>query len=80
MKAAADQTSEVKCPHCGLPVGEWSGQGFGKEGSIYCCQGCAEGTGCICKSRKESKSDQELNLSAESGTPQSGERQKPMRR
>ena len=69
MKAAADQTSEVECPQCGLPVSGWSSQGFAKEGHTFCCQGCAEGTGCICESRKESKSDRELNLTEESSHP-----------
>jgi hypothetical protein len=78
MKAADEQTTEVKCPQCGLSVNEWSGQGFAKEGRIYCCQGCAEGTGCICKSRKESKSDRELNLSEESSNPRERRAVKPM--
>ena len=28
---------------------QWTGDGYAFEGEKYCCQGCAEGTGCICK-------------------------------
>ena len=28
---------------------EWPGEGYTFEGQSYCCQGCAEGTGCTCK-------------------------------
>ena len=27
---------------------EWPGEGYTHEGETYCCQGCAEGTGCTC--------------------------------
>jgi hypothetical protein len=27
---------------------EWLGEGCTHEGETYCCQGCAEGTGCTC--------------------------------
>ena len=27
---------------------DWPGEGYSHEGEIYCCQGCAEGTGCTC--------------------------------
>jgi hypothetical protein len=27
---------------------EWAGSGFRKEGWMYCCQPCAEETGCSC--------------------------------
>lgn len=36
------------CPGCGMPKNEWPGEGYAHEGQIYCCQGCAEGTGCTC--------------------------------
>jgi len=26
----------------------WPGEGYSHEGQSYCCQGCAEGTGCTC--------------------------------
>lgn len=28
---------------------EWPGEGYTSGGQNYCCQGCAEGTGCTCK-------------------------------
>jgi hypothetical protein len=27
---------------------EWPGEGYTHDGQTYCCQGCAEGTGCTC--------------------------------
>jgi len=27
---------------------DWPGEGYSHGGESYCCQGCAEGTGCIC--------------------------------
>jgi hypothetical protein len=28
---------------------DWPGEGYTHEGQTYCCQGCAEGTGCTCQ-------------------------------
>jgi hypothetical protein len=36
------------CPGCRMVKNEWPGEGYTHEGETYCCQGCAEGTGCIC--------------------------------
>jgi hypothetical protein len=36
------------CPGCAKIKNEWPGEGYSQEGESYCCQGCAEGTGCIC--------------------------------
>ena len=36
------------CPGCGMIKNEWPGEGYTHEGESYCCQGCAEGTGCTC--------------------------------
>jgi hypothetical protein len=38
------------CPGCAMIKNEWPGEGYTHEGETYCCQGCAEGTGCICGS------------------------------
>jgi len=27
---------------------DWPGEGYTHENQSYCCQGCAEGTGCTC--------------------------------
>lgn len=41
----SDQSAALACPACGMPRAGWpdSTQAFG----IYCCRGCAEGTGCL---------------------------------
>ncbi|HMJ66792.1 MAG TPA: hypothetical protein VK615_15735 [Candidatus Binatia bacterium] len=31
-----------------MPKNEWPGEGYTFQGQSYCCQGCAEGTGCTC--------------------------------
>src|SRR5437667_8272288 len=36
------------CPGCGMIKSDWPGEGYTHEGESYCCQGCAEGTGCQC--------------------------------
>ena len=36
------------CPGCGMPKNKWPGEGYSHEGQTFCCQGCAEGTGCTC--------------------------------
>jgi hypothetical protein len=46
--AAANQA----CPNCGMPKEDWrgnGGEGFQMGTNIYCCQGCATGTGCTCQ-------------------------------
>ena len=39
---------QPKCPGCGMDKNTWPGEGYTHEGQTYCCQGCAEGTGCTC--------------------------------
>jgi len=36
------------CPGCAMIKNEWPGEGYTHAGESYCCQGCAEGTGCSC--------------------------------
>jgi hypothetical protein len=36
------------CPGCRMIKNDWPGEGYTHEGQTYCCQGCAEGTGCMC--------------------------------
>jgi hypothetical protein len=36
------------CPGCRMKKNEWPGEGYTHEGQTYCCQSCAEGTGCTC--------------------------------
>jgi hypothetical protein len=43
---------EQRCPGCGMESQDWKGsggRGFNAEGELYCCQGCAEGSGCMCE-------------------------------
>ena len=37
-----------KCPACGMEKSDWKGNGVEKNGQTYCCNGCANGTGCTC--------------------------------
>lgn len=40
---------EVTCPGCGQNGKEWPDEaGYQMDGKKYCCEGCAEGTGCTC--------------------------------
>jgi len=36
------------CPGCRMVKNEWPGEGYTHDGETYCCQSCAEGTGCMC--------------------------------
>ena len=37
------------CPGCGVIKNEWPGEGYTHDGQTFCCQGCAEGSGCTCE-------------------------------
>ena len=41
-------TPKPACPGCRMVKNKWPGEGYTHDGETYCCQGCAEGTGCIC--------------------------------
>jgi hypothetical protein len=48
MQSGGGQT----CPRCGMTRERWKGnggQGVQSGGQTYCCQGCANNTGCTCK-------------------------------
>jgi len=47
---ANTSTPPPACPGCTMIKNEWPGEGYTHEGETYCCQGCAEGTGCTCRS------------------------------
>jgi hypothetical protein len=41
--------TEEMCPRCGMQQSEWQEpEGFERNGETYCCQGCADETGCTC--------------------------------
>lgn len=44
-------SAQPTCPGCAMEQSVWKGnggQGVDKDGTAYCCQECADGTGCIC--------------------------------
>jgi hypothetical protein len=44
-------SAEEICPGCGMEKAVWKGnggEGVTKDGGTWCCQECADGTGCIC--------------------------------
>jgi hypothetical protein len=46
------QSGDQTCPRCGMTRDRWQGnggQGVQSGGQTYCCQGCADNTGCTCK-------------------------------
>ena len=42
------ETRAESCPRCGMERMDWPTEGFKRENRQYCCQGCAEDTGCTC--------------------------------
>jgi hypothetical protein len=38
----------LNCPVCGMTLDDPRSEGFAKGTETYCCQGCAEGSGCTC--------------------------------
>ena len=47
-------SNEPTCARCGMPKSQWTGnngEGIREAGGVYCCPGCANATGCICKSQ-----------------------------
>ena len=38
----------LACPTCGMSLSAKATIGFTRDGETFCCQGCAEGTGCTC--------------------------------
>jgi len=48
--ATTTQTGQT-CANCGMEKAEWrgnNGQGLEMAGKMYCCAGCASGSGCTC--------------------------------
>jgi hypothetical protein len=41
-------TLKPACPGCRMIKNDWPGEGYTHDGETYCCQGCAEGTSCMC--------------------------------
>ena len=51
-----NEAALVTCPNCGMPRDEWADDDPGgykaEDGTVHCCKGCAEGTGCTCKASR----------------------------
>jgi len=47
---AEAEANDQGCAGCGLARDAWTdeGEGYACEGQVYCCQGCADDTGCTC--------------------------------
>ena len=44
--------AEKTCPRCSMAEKEWKGgdgRGVDKSGQTFCCDGCANNTGCTCR-------------------------------
>ena len=39
---------DLKCPGCGMLLSDRKTDGFVFENQTYCCEGCADGSGCTC--------------------------------
>lgn len=39
---------DLACPTCAMNLAAAETAGFTRDGETYCCQGCADGTGCTC--------------------------------
>jgi len=48
-------TVERFCLTCGSSSSEWLNGGVAISGKTYCCQGCANSTGCVCRSQDDSQ-------------------------
>jgi hypothetical protein len=48
-KRPGHSSIQPACPGCGMIKNQWPGEGYTHEQETYCCQGCAEGTGCTCQ-------------------------------
>jgi hypothetical protein len=53
MKFYSEPEIVTVCPACGVAIHEESGEGFVDKGVMYCCSGCATGTGCICRTERK---------------------------
>jgi hypothetical protein len=54
--------SERICSRCAMTKEEWSGnhgRGVIEAGEVYCCQGCADDTGCTCDSDRVEEDTEE---------------------
>jgi hypothetical protein len=45
----------LACPQCGMDLKKAPHGGFAKYGETFCCNGCADGTGCTCYAGTEVK-------------------------
>jgi hypothetical protein len=49
-----EEIETVECPNCGMPKDEWPNPaGYTDGDETFCCEGCADGTGCTCGEEEE---------------------------
>jgi hypothetical protein len=51
-KKQQSSSQQAMCPNCGMTSEKWAGDGYKLGSQRYCCQGCAEQTGCTCAEDK----------------------------
>jgi hypothetical protein len=64
-------TDAARCPNCDMARSEWLGSnhtGYAAGGADYCCRGCAEGTGCVCREPNQGGLDVPESLKDASAT------------
>jgi hypothetical protein len=63
--------NDYTCPSCGMPRDEWPDDrrgGFEEDGKMYCCEGCATGSGCTCRAAgQRAPTQEEIREDAASG-------------
>ena len=48
--------AQLQCPNCDMQQSEWLAserEGYRAGGVLYCCEGCATGAGCTCRSANQ---------------------------
>lgn len=46
--AESKSREALACPACGMARASWPHEGYVLADQEYCCQGCADGSGCTC--------------------------------
>ena len=47
-KKQKSSNKDTVCSNCGMAAADWPQGGYKLGSQSYCCQGCAEQTGCTC--------------------------------
>ncbi len=55
MRGSENELEGQVCPQCGMKNAEWpQSTGYEQKGETFCCEGCAEDTGCTCEEKAAS--------------------------